>query len=594
MKCSDYVADFIAQQGVSHVFLISGGAVVHLVDSVARHPRLRYVCTQHEQGAGAAADAYSRITENLGVAVVTSGPGATNLVTSVCNAYFDSIPVLFISGQVATSRLRPNDRLRQRGFQETDVVSIFRSITKYAVLIRKPEEVKRELEKAVYLARTGRPGPVLVDLPDDLQRVDLDPDTLPSFVAPPSEGVPDGARDDEQRNDVQKVLGEVARAHRPVLILGAGVRLARAAADAVAFAERMKLPVLLTWGGMDLLPRTHELNMGGLGVCGPRAGNFAVQNADLVMAMGTRLSTMITGGKQNLFAPRAKKIMVDLDVEELRKFGSDTFSLDAPIRCDLSRFFRLAETILGAGPREDVLVGWRSTISQWVQRYPACPASYRENTDRVNAYVFMQEFSLAAKEGDVVFTDAGGNLSWTMQGFAVKQGQRLLSAWNHSPMGFSLPAAIGAACGSGERVLCIIGDGGLMMCLQELATIRRHDLPVKVFVFNNRGHGIQKQTLDTWLSSRYVGVDARTGLWFPELRKVAEAFELPYVQIRNHAELKGGLERVLELGGPVLCDVEIVEEQRIVPMLKYGAGLEDLDPKLPAEELARIMDTAST
>lgn len=588
MKLSDYVADFVAQLGVRHVFLISGGAVAHLVDSVARHPGLQHICTQHEQGAGAAADGYSRISRNIGVAMVTSGPGATNLMTSVCNAYFDSIPVLFVSGQVATFRLKRNPRLRQKGFQETDVVSMFSSVTKYSVMLERAEDVRYEFEKAVHIARADRMGPVLIDIPDDLQRVDVDPATLRGYEPE----VPAPAHESTDAL-IASLLDEVAVAQRPVIIAGAGIGLAGTERDLVGFAERFHIPMLFTWGGTDTVPADHPLNFGGVGVCGPRAGNFAVQNADLVIALGTRLSQMVTGGQQKLFAPTAKKVMVDLDREELGKFGPASFPLDLAIECELADFFQRV-TRLASGAAPDRLSAWRQLIGEWSARYPICPLEYRELPERINSYVFITELAVASREDDIIFTDAGGNLSWTMQAFKTKRGQRVLSAWNHSPMGYSLPASIGAALASGRDVSCIIGDGGLMMCLQELATIKRHRLPIKIFIFNNHGHGIQKQTLETWLAGHYVAVDEPSGLCFPDYAKLSDAFGIPFATLDNQRDLARGLARVLETPGPVVCNVEILEDQKITPMLKFGAGLEDLEPRLSAEELAGIMSAVTT
>lgn len=588
MKLSDYVIQFFVDQGVDHCFAISGGAVIHLCDSAARHEKINLIFTQHEQGAGAAADMYARVTGNIGLALVTSGPGATNLVTSVCNAYFDSIPCVFISGQVATPRLRPNDRLRQKGFQETDIVAIFKSITKYAVLLRKAEDIRYQLEEAVFLARSGRPGPVLIDVPDDLQRVDVDPEALRCF-APPAVDVDQGQP--VESSTVRRLDALIKAAERPVLILGAGIHISHTEEAAGRFAEHYHLPTLLTWGALDLFPRDYSLNMGGVGVAGPRSGNFAAQTSDLVIALGTRLSQMITGGKQNLFAPHATKVMVDLDREELGKFGPDTFVLDMPIEADLRDFFRACESLY-RDESPDRFHAWRAQIGQWDAAYPICPSTYLDRTDRVNAYVFMDALSKVAGEGDIIITDAGGNLSWTMQGVRAKAGQRIYSAWNHSPMGYSMPAAMGASVASDARVICIIGDGGLMMCVEELGTIRRHDMPVKIFVFNNRGHGIQKQTIETWLASHYVGVDQETGLFFPDYEALARAFGIDYAQLSNHADLSR-LGAILSSKGPVLIDVEIAEDQRIVPMLKFGAGLEDLDPKISADEIRQIMATVS-
>ncbi|MBI2549667.1 thiamine pyrophosphate-binding protein [Candidatus Woesearchaeota archaeon] len=585
MKLSDYVIEFLVQRGVRHVFLISGGAVAHLVDSAARNPKITYVCPEHEQNAGAAADAYSRITENLGAVLTTSGPGATNLVTSVCNSYFDSIPVIFITGQVATFRIRPNERLRQKGFQETDVISIFKSITKYATQLRKAEDIKCVLQEAVYAATSGRMGPVLVDIPDDIQRAEIDPDKLREFV-PPS------AHANSDFSAVKDIFAAIRSAKRPVLILGAGVRLSGTILEALKFAEYFRIPLLLTWGATDIAEYSHELNMGGLGVCGPRGGNFAAQTSDLVVALGTRLSQMITGGKQNLFAPNAKKIMADIDPEELNKFGPNDVVLDLKIQCDLREFFAECERLYTPGEK-DRFMEWRQQINEWRRIYPTCPQSNYEKKEGVDAYVFVKELSKAANEGDMIFTDAGGNLSQTMQAFEVKKRQRLISAWNHSPMGYSLPACIGAAFAlskdSSNNILCIIGDGGLMLCLEELSVIVKHKLPIKIFIFNNHGHGIQKQTLDTWLNSHYVAVDEASGLAFADFDKIGPAFGLPTVIIRNHEELKAKLDQVLDMRGPVLCNVKIAVDQRIVPMLKFGAGLEDLDPKLPREDIESIM-----
>jgi acetolactate synthase-1/2/3 large subunit len=579
VKLSDYVVDFLARRGIRHSFLVSGGAVIHLVDSVAKHPHMMPVCVQHEESGAAAADAYSRVTRRLGLVMTTSGPGATNIVTSVCNAYFDSIPMICLTGQVARFRIKKSKALRQRGFQETDVVSLFESITKYATLVTDPLMIRYELEKAIHLAMEGRPGPVVLDIPDDLQREEIDPDKLVSYCPVSRSPTAPAA----QATLLERMI---SAATRPVMIFGAGIRCAQAEEAAVAFARRHSVPVLCTWGGADLLPHDDPLNMGCIGVCGPRGGNFAVQHADLVIALGTRLSPMITGGKQNLFAPHAKKVMVDIDPEELSKFGPDTFMLDLPILSDLRAFL----TLFPSAALEDRHFHWRETIRSWIRRYPLCSEEDYKRPGRVNPYVFIKELSRIVPEDAIIIGDTGANISWTMQAFATKRGQQIFSAWNHTPMGYSLPASIGAALATERTVVCLIGDGGLMMCLQELATMRRHDLPIKLFLFDNQGHGIQKQTIDTWLQSHYVAVDEPTGLYFPDYRKIAEAFRLPYYCIRSHADLPL-LDRLAQESGPFLCSVEIVENHKIVPMLKFGAGLDDLDPKLPPAELAAIAES---
>lgn len=545
---------------------------------------MTYICTQHEQGAGAAADAYSRITQNLGAAMVTSGPGGTNLLTSVCNAYFDSIPVVFICGQVATFRIRPNSHLRQKGFQETDIVGIFTPVTKYAKQLKNSRDIKYELQKAVHMAKEGRPGPVLLDIPDDLQREQVNPEQMRGFVPPVA-----ASRKPIPSQILMELAGLIGESQRPVLILGAGVRVSNTVTQAVRFAEHFQIPVLLTWGAADCLPHDHPLNMGTVGVCGPRAGNFAVQNSDLVIALGTRLSQMVTGGKQNLFAVGARKVMVDVDAQELNKFTPNDVVIDLPIEANLTDFFKSCEALYKAcGPSES-WAEWGWQIKEWAHKYPVCPPQNYQRKTKVDAHVMIKRLSAAAKPGDIIITDAGGNLSWTMQAWEAKAGQRVFSAWNHSPMGYSVPAAIGAALAGNKPVICITGDGGLMMCVEELGTIRRHDLPVKVLVFNNQGHGIQKQTMDTWMNSRYVGVDHETGLYFPDFIEVGKAFGFSTFSIENHSQIDAVLKQVMETPGPVLCDVAIVPDQKITPMLKFGAGLEDLEPKLAAEEIERIM-----
>lgn len=581
MKLADYVADFLAQQGVGHVFLISGGAIIHCIDSVASHPKMTYICTQHEQAAGAAADAYARVSGRVGCAMVTSGPGGTNLLTSICNAYFDSIPVIFICGQVATFRLRPSDSLRQKGFQETDVTGIFKSVTKYAVLVKSAEDIRYELEKALYLAREGRPGPVVLDIPDDLQRVDIDPEALRSFKAPQKM-----VTIDEER--LKQLADLIKNASRPLVIAGAGIRLSGSIDAFKHFVEALSLPFCLTWGGMDIIERAHPLHQGPVGVCGPRSGNFAAQNADLIISIGTRLSQMITGGKPNLFAPGARKVMIDIDPQEIAKFTPKEFVLDCAIQADLPSFFAAFRSHT---PKleQGQFKSWQDQIKVWAKQYPICPPENYQKLGRIDAYVFMKRLSALSKEGDLVMTDAGGNLSWTLQAFDVKKNQRLISAWNHSPMGYALPGAMGATLVNGQDSLCIIGDGGIMMCLQELGTIRRYNMPVKIFIMNNLGHGIQKQTIETWLNSRYVAVDQATGLYFPSFERIAQGFDLPFVAIDNHQHLDEQLRKVLAMPGPVLCDVAIDDKQRIIPMLKFGAGLEDLSPPLSPSEIEAAM-----
>ena len=515
--------------------------------------------------------------------MVTSGPGATNLTTSICNAYFDSIPILCICGQVTTPRLRPNDKLRQKGFQETDIVSLFSSITKYVYRVMDPLEIKYQLQKALYIAQEGRPGPVALDIPDDLQRMDIDTAKLKEFVPPPS------AKLKDKTKDIQTLISWIKEAKRPLVIYGAGIRIAGVIDPALKFIRQWGLPTVLTWGGKDIFPHDDPLNMGGIGVVGPRAGNFAAQNADLIIAVGTRLSQMVTGGKTNLFAPHAKKVLVDIDPYELSKFTPNDFHLDLGIESDFPSFFQsLSESARGE-QNFDRLASWRAQIKNWEKEYPVCPQPKYQRQDYVDGHVFVKTISKQSRPGDIFIADTGANISWTLQAIEMKADQRIFSAWNHTPMGYALSAAVGASLAVKHRILCLTGDGGLMMNIEELATIRRYNLDVKLFIFNNGGHAIQKQTMDTWLNSNYVGADEKSGLSFPDFVKAAQAFHLPALRASNHDELEGVISKALTTSGPVVCDIIIDPNQKIEPMLKFGSGLEDLNPKLPSEEIAQIM-----
>ncbi|MFC1741085.1 thiamine pyrophosphate-binding protein [Nanoarchaeota archaeon] len=582
MKLSDYVADFLAKQGLKHTFGITGGAIVHILDSIYSNPEIKHVCTTHEQVAAMAADAYSRLTGNFGVAIATSGPGATNLVTGICCSYFDSIPVLLITGQVPRSQLKKGSKARQIGFQETDIVGMFSSITKYGVIIEDPDKIRYELEKALYIAKSGRPGPVILDLPDDVQRAEIDPSKLEGFTPPDSKKV---RRPSDE--DIALTIKLLKEAERPVLILGGGIKLAKAEKQALALAERLKVPVALTWATKDMLPFDHPLVVEGFGVSSERAGNFVVQNSDFILALGTRLDTHETGNNMSTFAPEAEKVIVDIDPSELEKYGQrGMLKANLLVNCDVTAFLdkMSAETV----STKD-MSGWMARVNDWKARYPICLDDYRKQKDNVNPYVFMDALSKESKEGDIVITDAGGNLTWTMQGYRVKKDQKLFSAFNHSPMGYAMPASIGAAFTTKEPIICITGDGSIQMNIQDLATIKHNNLPIQIFLLNNDGYGIMQQTQDTWLGSRYAATNPDFGVAIPDFLKIAEAYGIPTVTIRNHDELKEGIRRTLDHHGPVLCNVLMDRHQKIEPKLEFGKPIEDSSPLMDRDEFNKNM-----
>lgn len=581
MKLSDYVASFLAGEGIRHVFAISGGASIHLIHSLADTPGVDFICPQHEQAGAMAADAYSRVTQNLGAAIATSGPGATNMITGICCSYYDSIPVLYITGQVSTFRLKRDSGVRQLGFQETEIVQMVKPVTKYAIRIEDPLHICYELEKAVYLAKSGRPGPVLVDIPDDIQRMDIQVEKLRRFE-PPQEL----KHKDLLQKKVKDCAELLSQAERPVLILGGGVRLAKAEIEARDFVERLGIPILPTWAMMDFLPSSHPLVIGSFGTHGTRYGNFAVQNTDLVLAIGARLDTREAGSPMASFARGAKKIVVDVDSDELGKFKKLGWQTDILIQEDAKDFFEAALCI--QRPARDI-GAWKEQIETWKAAYPICPDSYYKEED-VNPYVFVKTLSRESQEGDVFMMDTGCALAWMMQGFEFKKNQRVFHDFNNTAMGYALPASIGASFALDKKpVICITGDGSLQMNIQELATVVKHELPLKIFLMNNRGYSMIQQTQDQWLGSRYLASSEQGGIAVPDFLKIAAAYGLKTVSIEKNKELQEGIRETLQTPGAVFCDVKILSSHRVTPQVKFGRPLEDSEPFLPREEFLKNM-----
>lgn len=579
MKLSDYVAQFLAEKNISDAFVLTGGCIVHIIDSIASNNKINYLPVQHEQAGAMAADAYSRISGGLSVALTTSGPGATNLLTGVCCSYYDSIPVLLITGQVPTSQLKRDSQSRQIGFQETDVVSIFQSVTKYAKLIDNADDIRYELEKAVYLAQEGRPGPVLLDICDDVQRAEINPEELKSFTPPITKSKPKLSE-----KIMEETLKLLEKAKRPVLVFGGGVRSAKAIEIARKLVTKHRFPYTLTWGALDFFPQDDELFVGGFGVTSGRPGNFAVQNSDLLITIGTRLDTHEVGSDIKTFGRGAKKIIVDIDPAEQEKYEISGMEVDVLVTSDALNFLELISEKL-----EDLSLNdfsdWMGHIKKWKTNYPICTDECRDQSLFVNPYFFMESLSGAMEETAIIVTDCGSNLIWTMQGLAVRANQRIISAFNHSPMGYSLPASIGAALAAPEKqIICLTGDGGLQINIQELATIYRHKLNIKIFVLNNHGHGIIQGTQDNWLGERHHAAHPEQGLPDPTFTDIAEAYGIPSRRIKSHLGLALEIEKNLNLNGPLLCNVDLLSGPQIAPKLLYGRPIEDSDPLLPRDE----------
>lgn len=576
MKVSDYVANFVAGLGIQHVFGVCGGGNMHLVNSIGTHKDLAYVASHHEQASAMAAEAYSRL-RGLGCVLVTTGPGGTNAITGVACAWVDSIPVLFLSGQVTTESTMWGTDLRQMGVQESDIVALVAPITKYAECVTEPDSIRYELERAVCLARSGRPGPVWLDIPIDVQAMEIDPETLVGYEPDGDDRlVPDDC-------DVDLCVSLLQAAKRPVLIVGNGIRLAGGEAVLRLLMDRLQIPVVSSWTGSDLIG-DHDCHIGHCGIFGDRASNFAVQNADLVLAIGCRLSIPQIGSKPEWFARDAKLIMVDVDLEEIEK---PTLRVDLGIVADAKWFI---SALLERA--QDHPSGYVMQCLAWRAKYPVVSPEYCAE-EKVNSYYFVQELCRHLDEDVTVVLDMGTAFTGTYQAAQMKRGQRWITASGHAPMGYGLPGAIGAAFATGKKVVCIVGDGALQMNLQELATIRHHNLPIIVFVLNNNGYLTMRHT-QAWHFDGFVGINPESGLGFPDTMAIADAFEIPkHHCFVDNRRIDADLGAVLEYDHPAIVELIMAEDQPQIPRerpLKNADGsstprpLEDMFPFLPRDE----------
>lgn len=566
---ADYIAEFLARVGCKHVFVLTGGACAFMVDAVARHPGLAYTCFHHEQSAAMAADAVWRVSDKPGVTMATSGPGATNLITGIACSYFDSIPSLHITGQVnqREGSTYHGAAVRQSGFQETKIVEMVKPIVKYAVMVRTPDELRHELAKAYSIAMSGRKGPVLIDVPIDLQQAQIDGDILLPAELP---------ADAESSGIAAAALNAtLSQAHRPIVLWGAGVGLAGVEHAVLKWLTDWDLPFVSSWAGLTYFDNRHPNFLGQIGVYGNRGANFALQNADAVIVLGSRLDNRQRSGNPGNFAIGAKVHVLDVDREELRKYQGDgyvTNQLD----------FRHLPDALGKVRPPKIEEVWRSYVAEMKERYFAKEASthaLRFNT--VSPYDVLRRINESVDDDAIVVADTGATVCWVHQAFTVKR-HRLFTAGGNSPMGYALPASIGAKMASPHRqVIAITGDGGLHLNIQELQTLKFLNLAVAVVVMNNMSYGIIKQFQDSYCGSRYVA--SRDGFSLPDFGRLAQAYGLRYARIENAADVTPDL---FQQSAPILLDVILSEHTLIEPKLEMGRPINDQYPYLSASEYA--------
>ena len=592
MKLSDYVFQFIKEQGVKHVFLVPGGGAMHLNDSLGACQGLEFISNLHEQASAMAAETYAKATDNLGVTLVTTGPGGTNAVTGVTGAWLDSTPCLFISGQVKRPDLKANTGVRQMGVQEVDIVSIVTPITKYAVMILEPETIRYHLERAVHLARTGRPGPVWIDIPLDVQAATIDPETLQGFT-------PEVIKTEQETGKLSELVSSVIEllnaAERPILLAGNGIRLSRAQPDFYKTIDLLGIPVIATWLAVDLLPFEHPLFLGRPGTVAPRGVNFALQNSDFFLSIGSRIDFTITGYAPERLARAAKKIMVDVDPAELGKLSQ---FIDVSICADAGAFLRelfLQRDKIKPKQRD----AWMNRCKDWKTKYPVVQPEHRKPDQRVSTYYLAEILSEELKENEfIVSGSSGAGIEIFQHALRMKSGQRLFHTTALGSMGNGLPAAIGACLGANRReTICVDGDGGIQMNIQELATVKRLGLPIKFFILNNDGYSSIRTSQQRWFN-RLTGADTTSGLWLPDITKVAAAYGLQTARIEDQQDLRRQIRAVLDTPGPVICDVVSIPDETRMPSLAsaqrkdgsmFSKPLEDLWPFLDREEFLENM-----
>ena len=578
MKVSDYVASKVAEY-TKHVFLIPGGGCIHLVDSFA-NVNVELIPNLHEQGASICAESYAQYTNKLGVALVTTGPGATNAVTGVASAWLDSIPVLIISGQVQNKDRVGNKGVRQIGFQEINSVSIYKNITKYAVTVDDPYTVRFHLEKALWLATHGRKGPVLVDIPLDIQATDIDPHSQEQFVAPECY-YSDSA--------IQDTLDSLANAERPIVLVGNGVRLAGAYQEFLEFIDKTNIPVLTTWKALDFLEETHPQYVGRPGGVGQRGANFNQQNSDFILVLGARLDHGQLAYQPQYFAREAVRCILDIDIHEINKLG---IKIHCPLPMDAKYFFKIANAQLEE--KHKVSHSWVMHCKSLYERYPVIEDKYLEEATLINNYAFIEYLSELLPENSLLVPGSSGACSEvTMQAFKCKKGTRVYNSEGLGAMGFGVPSAIGACLASRRATISIDGDGGFVMNVQELELVYRYQLPIKFFVLNNDGYGSIKTTQKTHFGGKLVASDPSSGLTLPSVALNAATYQIPFVRIENQRNLRDDIANVLEMDGPVVCELMVDPNHTTLPkasVYKKEDGsfatrpMEDLFPFLDREE----------
>lgn len=588
IKVSDYIMKYIAALGIRQVFCVTGGGAMHMNNSLGQNSDLEGVFMLHEQGASIAAEAAARVTDGFGCCLVTSGPGATNALTGLVGAYIDSIPVIFLAGQAKRADLIGDQKIRQFGIQEVDSISLARPYSKYAVRIDDPEQIRYELEKATDIAHEGRPGPVWLEIPLDIQASMVDEESLAGYVS----GSNDHPVDPDELDETIALLN---KAHKPIIVLGHGIRLAHAIAEARKLYSELGIPVLTSWNGVDLIEEDNPLYFGRPGGVGQRAANIIQQSADFVLTIGTRLNLLSTGYNFAGFLHNAVHVMVDIDENEMNKKNVHP---QLKICCDAGSFISGMLSKIDKVEKKD-RSEWITKCTEVRDRFPVDIPEVRVSDAYVSVYDLVDEVSRQMVAEDVYqFTSSGTSVDIAMKVFKIKWGQRAFLTKGLAAMGYDLPASIGSCIASGRRTVCITGDGSLAMNIQELEVMKRLNLPIKLFVVDNNGYSMIYQSQFGNFDKHLTGCTEDSGLTLPDMARIADAFGIKSMHIDNKADISRKVKEVFEYQGPVVCTVKTDITQKVLPkqanyMNEHGQmesrPLEDMVPLLERDELDSLL-----
>ena len=585
---ADYILNFLVKKKVKHVFLITGGAISFIIDAFSRNKKISYTCVAHEQAAAMMADSYSRLGPNFSATMVTSGPGATNLLTGIACSWFDSIPSLHICGQVnsyeSMNSHKSTKNVRKVGFQETDIVSMSKPITKFSYQLKKPEEITFILEKSYHIAQSGRPGPVLIDIPMNFQRKNINPSKLKSFKS-----IKKKIPKKYVTRQIEQIKNLLLKSKRPTIIAGGGVRCSKTTRELLVCVKKLNIPIVTTWSGVDSISHDYKNYIGCIGVYGSRAANFVIQNSDFILCLGSRLDTRITGGVPKNFAREAIIAAVDVDKNELNKKRG--LNIDIKVNTNLNTFFELFNNKIKNFKINKL--DWVKKALEWKKKYPVVLQSFTDQKKHVNPYVFMEKLSKFLKYDEIVVSDTAAHLTWTIQGLKIIKKQRLFSAFGNSPMGYSFPASLGASIAlNKKRIICIDGDGSIQINIQELQTMVSNKLPIKIFIMNNDGYGIIKQFQELYLDKRYEA--SGKGVSNPDFQKVCKGFGVNYSEIKKNNDIEKIIKKALNSKKAEFINIFIDPNQKIVPKLSFGDPIEDLSPKIPRSEFYKNMIVKAT